>query len=314
MKALRRRIEDEARFGIAGPTGWPAAVVAWHEYGVADIRPNTLTRYLVSLKQMRPFLDGLMVHQITADVLRDMTKARRKQGAGTATMRRDMTALSRVLDHAIAEGWIATNPTLAFRRTRLREKHTPIVLPRQEAIAAIIAAAPPRFADAMLFALETGMRQDEVFGLRHDQLATDAATVTIYGKGGKLRVIPYTAAARALVDRQPRYLRAAWVFWHGAGERWTSPSSRFGDVRRRVARKAAQSREAFDQFRFHDLRHLYAVDTLRAGGNIYALQGLLGHESIKTTERYLSFLTPEQALAAKHGVAHSGAREQRFGA
>ena len=92
------------------------------------------------------------------------------------------------------------------------------------------------------------------------------------------------------------------MFWHSDGRRWTSPSSRFGDIQRRVARKAAHEKRDYQPFRFHDLRHLYAVEYLRAGkGSLYDLQKLLGHSSVKTTEIYLEFLTPEQVKAAMHG-------------
>jgi integrase/recombinase XerD len=55
----------------------------------------------------------------------------------------------------------------------------------------------------------------------------------------------------------------------------------------------------FRRFRFHDLRHRFAVDYLRDGGNIYDLQKILGHASIKTTEIYLDYLTPDEQEAAK---------------
>ena len=44
----------------------------------------------------------------------------------------------------------------------------------------------------------------------------------------------------------------------------------------------------------HDLRHKFAVDYLRKGGSIYQLQQYLGHASIRTTEGYLAYVTPEQ--------------------
>ena len=52
-------------------------------------------------------------------------------------------------------------------------------------------------------------------------------------------------------------------------------------------------------FRFHDLRHRYAVDYLKAGGSIYDLQQHLGHSSVKTTEIYLDYLSPAETRAAK---------------
>jgi integrase/recombinase XerD len=302
LKALKEDVEREALFGIAAPQTWQAAVLGWNAHAIADLSPKTVTRYLVSPAQCRSTLDGLNLHQIDVPKLRELVKSRRIAGATTATIRRDLTAISSVLDYAIGEDWIQENPTLTIRHKRMREKRLPICLPLEEEITLIKAAAPERFADAMDFAREGGMREDEIFGLKRQQLGTD--TITIRGKRGKLRVIPYTRRMRKIAERQPAYIGSPYVFWHGAGERWKSPSSRFGDIRRRVARKAAHG---FQGFRFHDLRHLYAVEYLKAGkGSLYDLQQLLGHESVKTTEIYLAFLTPEQKKAAMHGGTNRG--------
>ena len=167
-------------------------------------------------------------------------------------------------------------------------------------MAAMIAASPSRFADAIEFARETGMRQDEIFGLTRRQVGV--GEITIKGKGRKLRVIPLTAQAKRILDRQAQHISSPFLFWHTDGRRWTSPSSRFGDIQRRVAQKAAREKREFNPFRFHDLRHLYAVEYLRAEkGSLYDLQKLLGHTSVKTTEIYLEFLTPEQVKSAQHG-------------
>ena len=60
-------------------------------------------------------------------------------------------------------------------------------------------------------------------------------------------------------------------------------------------------------FTFHDLRHWYAVDYLRSGGSIYDLKWILGHTSIKTTERYLVYLSPDEHEQAKYGPAQNPA-------
>ena len=80
------------------------------------------------------------------------------------------------------------------------------------------------------------------------------------------------------------------------------------------AQKAAQ-REAktnrvectFRPFRFHDLRHKFAVDALRSGMGIYDLQQHLGHSSVQVTELYLAFLTAEEQAAARKGSAQKPA-------
>lgn len=56
-------------------------------------------------------------------------------------------------------------------------------------------------------------------------------------------------------------------------------------------------------FKKQDLRHLYAVDYLKAGGSIYDLQQILDHASIKTTEQYLRHLTPAEQQRAKRTAA-----------
>jgi integrase/recombinase XerD len=72
-------------------------------------------------------------------------------------------------------------------------------------------------------------------------------------------------------------------------------SSRFADFTKEIATEDPD----FVRFRFHDLRHLHAVEWLRSGRSIYVLQHRLGHNSIKTTEVYLKYLTAEEQQRGK---------------
>lgn len=308
LKRLKDTVEGEARFGIVAPRSFANAADSWESHSTNDLRPGTVRRYLVSLKQCWPLLAEMPVQTIDAAKLRELVKARRIQGATTATIRRDLTAISAVLRHAADEEWMEdVNPTLAVRSRRsMRESRDPITLPRDEDIAAVMAAAPDRFRDAIELARETGMRLEEIFGLTWKQLS--GGEITITGKGNKRRVIPLSRKVRRIIDRKPQKLKSPWVFYHSDGERWSSPSARFGDISRRVARKAQKAAQDFQHFRFHDLRHLYAVEYLRAKrGTLYDLQMLLGHASVTTTEDYLEHLTPDQRLAAMHGAARKKA-------
>jgi integrase/recombinase XerD len=299
LKSWKKEVEEEVRFGIAAPQTWAATVLSWNTHATRDLNPKTHKRYLVSLKQVRPFLDGLDLRKINAAKLRELIKARRQLGVTNATIKRDLTAISSVPEE---------NPTLTVRHRRLKERRDPIVLPDDEEIEMMKAASTPRFADAIDFARETGMRESEIFGLTWKQLKTN--DVPIVGKRNKLRVIPLSKRARAIAERQPRHIKQPYVFWHGEeGAPWGSPASRFGNIRRKVAKKAQKAAQPFRGFRFHDLRHLYAVEYLRRRkGSLYDLQQLLGHTSIKTTEIYLEHLTPEQKSAAMHGEAQTAAQ------
>lgn len=312
---LTRKIDEvKARVyhGEKGPTSWPSAVVSWNTHCLADLGESTVDRYKTSLKQVRPFLDAKQMHEIDIACIRDLIKGRRKVGASTATIKRDLTAVSSVIEHAMEEGWMQSNPTLAVRGKRMKEKRDPIMLPQEASIRLMLKASPKRFADAQEFARETGMRQEEIFGLKRSQINAKSMTITIIGKGGKMRVIPYTAKAKAIVERQPPFLGSEIVFYHDEGARWQTAYSRFVAIKKSVTRKAAQDGRTFEPYRFHDLRHLYAVEYLRSGkGSVYDLRDLMGHSSVVVTEIYLEYLTPEEKKAAMHGGVQKTARGKR---
>lgn len=312
MKALRQEIEDRAYFGAAEAVSWPQAVIAWDEaIKRSRKRPGTVSRYLMSLSQLRPWLDARAVQEVDTDLLREIVR-QRKRDVSNATVRRDLTAISSVLDHAIDEGWINDNPARMYdRRRSLKEERDPIVLPQPDAIAAVLAVGS-RFVDMAELARETGMREEEIASLHHGQVDRDrmAASLT-HTKGRRAREVPLTEKALEIIDRQPQFLRSPFVFWRGAGERFINVAAQFHATVKRAARNAAQP---IARFRFHDLRHLFAVEFLRQRrGSLYDLQLILGHASIKTTEQYLDHLTPEERLAAMHGVSQKAARDERFG-
>ncbi|MBM7407089.1 MULTISPECIES: tyrosine-type recombinase/integrase [Sphingomonas] len=314
LAVLREQVEDQAVYGIAGPVGWPDAVVSWSERASGSLGERSYSRYLCSLRQVRAHLDSLSVQEVTAEVLKELIKTRRRAGVKNATIRRDLTAISSVLDNAADEGWISDNPVAGLNRRRIvPEKTVRIVLPQDASVALVFERLPDRIRDLCEFTRETGLRLDEATSLRHAAIDRLERTITVEkGKGDKVRVVPLTAAAEAIADRQPRYIGKPWVFWQGKGERIVGVSSRLGGFMRRVAQKAAREGTEFHPFSHHDFRHLFAVEYLRSGrGSIYDLQGELGHGTITVTERYLAFLTPDQVKAAKSLVAQRGAQTPR---
>jgi len=313
LKSLKQQIEDRAFFGAADPKLWQEAVISWTgAWSRLGIKPGTGARYAQSLIVVRPWLDGKKVHEIDNALLKEIVRARTKL-VTNATARRDITAIASVLGHCVDEGWIEENPAHMMDRSRFKERRLPIVLPRPDSIAQVFAERS-RFMDMAELSLESGMRQEEVASLEHDRIDRKRMSATLEEKkGNAVREVPLTVKALAIIDRQPRHFKARWVFWHGNGERFLNVDSSFYAKVQQVARKAAQAGRAFRRFRFHDLRHLFAVTYLRERrGGIYDLQQVLGHKSVKTTEEYLKHLTPEEKWAAIHGVAQNPAQDERF--
>lgn len=306
LKTARQRrdkrlaeIEGAIRFGEVKHT-WEDAVTQWASHAIGMIGRQTAKRYGVSLKQCAPFLAGLDIATIDGKTIQHLVNQRRNvDKAKPATIRRDLTAISRVLEYAEALEWREGNPTLSKRKL-LRERRDPIVLPVISDIEAIVRASSQRFSALIKAAMLTGCRQEELTSLTWKQFNNKTGTLEVIGKGNKRRTIQLSEEATRHIDGTVPVLGSDLIFCTDSGSKWTSPASNFG----RIARSVAAKNKGFRRFRFHDLRHLFAVAALRGGMGLYALSKHLGHTSVGITERvYLSFLTPEEAEAAKAKAA-----------
>jgi integrase/recombinase XerD len=282
--ARLRVIQAQARHGAVD---WPKAVVAWAEHMQGQIAPATRQRYLQSLALCEPYLTGRAVGEIDGPIIRGLIAARRRV-VGIATVRRDLTAVSRVLAYAQTVGWREGNPALDAIRT-LRERRDPIVLPDEGSIQAVLNKCSPALRNLAVAARLTGARQAELTALKWSQLNESAGTLEILkGKGNRRRVISLSPAAREHLARLPR---TSDLILPSADGPWKSVPPAFAKAVRRAAPRVP--------FRFHDLRHLYAVEALRSVASIYRVSQHLGHTSVKTTEIYLTHLTPDEAERAR---------------
>jgi integrase/recombinase XerD len=322
VEADRKRFLAQAHYGDDRQT-YEAVVTSWAERYVShQVAPRTAARYAMSLKQLEPWLLPLHFDEVDSAKVREVVQRRRAAGVSDATIRRDLTALSSVFEHAIDEEWCDEehNPALA-RLKRLKERRNPIVLPEHHHIAQVIARAPGRLAALVETALKTGCRQDELVHAHRTNFDYARRQLTVIGKRNKLRVVDLGFGdCHELLRAQPVRLGCRWLFWHHDGERYKNVASRFAALVAGVHRTAQKTAQAaglpdpdFRPFTFHHLRHRHAVDWLKAGRNIYDLQQRLGHRSIKTTELYLEFLTAEEARLVKYGTAQNTEHVQRFG-
>lgn len=302
---------DRIRFGDDARHKYEDAVVLWAESNFGGVKPRSAERYQTSLRMLHEHFAPLYLDQINARQIGKYVRARRKDGATHATIRRDLSALSRCIAHANAHGWGEENAARAFDRSVIKE--TKFLMERVDgaSLEAVLAKCSPIFAAYVRFLLATGLRADEAASIKRTGLDWSGQRVTVTGKGGKLRTIDLGPEALAIAKGVPPSLSSAHLFWAAHGDRFRDPSQRFATARLAAQKAAHKAGRPFKRFRLHDLRHEYAIRWLEAGGSIYALQKHLGHSSIKTTEGYCAFITPEQAEAAK-GTAQKAAQTQRI--
>lgn len=167
----------------------------------------------------------------------------------------------------------------------------------------VVDRAPDNLARMTRVVLLTGYRQAELSTLERRHVDHDRRQLSIKGKGSKRRTLAPSDEANEAIRAVPVNLRGRPVFWHDDGLPYLNVSRRFSQIVKVAHRGAQKAKTDPRPFRFHDLRHRFAVDYLKAGGSIYILQQHLGHSRVKTNGMYLAYLTPQEALAAKRLAA-----------
>jgi len=313
---------------------WQDAVLKW----VQDVMPGSVSkrtadRYVLSLRNLHPLLVGKPIDSITRATVAEVVAKRKRGGykvtperpplkpVTNATIRRDLTAASQVMQAAISWEAAEANPFLNYDKRQVRERREPIRPPAAEDVAFVIGLASSQgFADLLRFLDQTGARENEGAQLEWRDIDFERGQVTLYKtKRQRARRIRLTPETIAMLSARPRALGSPYVFWHGTGEPFRNAASNFGRLMRRAQKQAQSETREFRRFRAHDLRHGYAIRELLNGRDIYDLSRHLGHTSVKTTEmHYLAWLdtaagSEERADKHKNGHRSIGSADDEHG-
>ena len=231
-----------------------------------------------------------------------------RDGLSGRSIQRRLSALRTLLDYLIREGLGCSNPARSVRTPKVARR-LPKALDPDEA-ADLLDSEPQQGYEAvrdhaMLELLySSGLRLGEVQGLSLGDLDLSSGLVSVLGKGSKRRIVPIGEKARKSLGR--------WLAIRRGGEEPAVFVSRSG---RRLGARAIQDRvRRFAARRGvdlhpHMLRHSFASHLLESSGDLRAVQELLGHADLGTTQIYthLDF----QRLAAVYDEAHPRARRAR---
>lgn len=267
------------------------AAVLWLEAG--RWKDKTAQGYAKILNGiLLPHFGDLFWDQVDKAELQRFASKRQAEGASAATINRALTVISGIANHVRElPGWPEINPVTLLARKPRKERRWVYVRPPVSDIEAIFARMKGTFGDLCRVALLAGPRKDELVNLHRDHAMGGKATF-LDTKSGLPRTIEWTPEARAIVERQPK---APYVFTTRTGGAYKRVTEMWREVVERAQKMAQRDGRRLTRMRFHDLRHEYAIRFLEAGGSLYVLQRNLGHGSIRQTERYLAYLTPEQA-------------------
>lgn len=209
------------------------------------------------------------------------------------TVQRGLAAIRSLAKFLVQKKIISANPALGLTAPR-PEKRLPSFLTRKEVDLLFACPADPKpseLRDRAVLELfyGTGIRLTELTQLTMRDIDASGGLVRVTGKGSKQRVVPLGRSAEKAIERYVSARGGAApdepLFLNSRGDRLSGRS-----VQRLVAKRLAQVSEA-RSLSPHVLRHTFATHMLNAGADLRAVQELLGHASLSSTQIYTHVTT-----------------------
>jgi len=275
-----------------------------------QLSPNTLECYRRDLDALVACLDGngTAIASAGAEDIRAFIAAEHRRGLSPKSLQRRLSAVRSFYRWMLKRGMVKANPADAVRAPKAQRKLPQVLDPDEaKALVEVPTDAPLGLRDRALLELfySSGLRLSELCGLRWGDLDLGEGLVTVLGKGRKQRTVPVGShACRALAE------------WRGTtGGATDAPvfPGRNGPITPRAVqlrlRQLAQRQGLFKRVHPHLLRHSFASHVLESSGDLRAVQELLGHADIATTQIYTHL--DYQHLAKVYDAAHPRAKRRK---
>jgi integrase/recombinase XerD len=257
--------------------------------------PHTVTNYVRDLRRFAGYAATQGARgpgDVTSAQLREFVYALKDLGLAPTTIRRQISALRTYYRFLVGEGHAARDPSERLESPR-QWRRLPTVLSVAEIERLLVAPntdEPLAIRDRALleFAYATGARVSEVVGLSLQDVLYEDGLARIFGKGSKERIVPVGRRALGAVALYVREIRPRFDRGKGRGRVFLNargtPLSRVSawTIIRRAARAAGIAKRVTP----HTLRHTFATHLLEGGADLRAVQEMLGHADISTTQIY----------------------------
>ena len=301
-EAIRKAELAEGRAGIAcrGPCPTFESFVKneflpWSEKEHAA-HPNTHERYQTSAKPLIGFFGKLTLDAINSGHV-ERFKLFRCGEISPAGTNRDLAALRLMFNFANRLGLVSRNPVKGVKFLPEGPGATRVISHDEER--RYKAAANPLLRDVATLIVETGMRPEEVFTIRPENVHLEKRYLFV--PTGKTRFarrnIPLTESAITVLKRRLRKARGAYLFWH------KSDVNRPLTTVQKAHENATKEAKIKEPFRLYDFRHTFGSRSAMAGVDLATLKELMGHSHISITMRYVH-PTPKHKREAVDKLEH----------
>ncbi len=283
------------------------------------VSEHTLSSYESDLRDFEQFLRSrkATIDSIDYLFLRDFLNRLYQRKLQKTSVARKLACLRTFFKFLVHDGRLKSNPAELISSPRLPKK-LPSYLGEEEAAAVVEMPQGSSLKDLrdraileLLYA--SGLRVRELVGLNDENLDMPQQLVRVFGKGKKQRIVPFGEyAARALATYLSERDRVGLAQAEDSGHIpvFVSLRGRRLNARdvQRLVEKTRTRLPSGRRFTTHTLRHTFATHLLERGADLRAIQELLGHSSLATTQKYTHVSL--EHLRAEYDKAHPKARKR----
>src|SRR5216683_2982351 len=259
-----------------------------------NVSPHTIKAYSGDLAKFCAYSGSRKWREIDHVTIRGFLSHLYEKGLGKTSVARSLAAVRSLYRWLAQEGVVEQNPAALVSTPKLAKKLPRV--PTMEEMNSVLDGAMPEIAsfperDRLMLELlyGCGIRNAELVGINADDVRVSAEAVLIRGKGKKERYVPFGDAvksalaaylpARQLTLAESRKNTAALLINQRGGRLTTRSVGR-------IIKKIAVAKGLSPDVHPHTLRHAFGTHMLEEGADLRAIQELLGHERLATTQRY----------------------------
>jgi integrase len=242
---------------------------------------NMQHSYSASLKHLSSFFKNSNLKLISPRMISQYKILRKNEDAKPATINKELAMLSKAFSLAVKEWeWIKENPVSKVKMEKENNERDRWLTQEEER--RLLENSPEWLSEIIIFALNTGLRQDELLSLEWSRVDLERKTILIQKtKNGKPRTIPLNQSALNVLAQRSKVksFKSDIVFMNSRGTK--IDKSNLAKVFNKAVKEVKIS-----NFKFHDTRHTFCTRLAQKGIDIYKIATLAGHENVRMTQRY----------------------------
>lgn len=252
-----------------------------YDYAMANKSPKTTEREKLAFDSLIKTLGDREIQELQPALLEDY-KATRLKTVAPATVNIEIRILNTAFAQAKRFNWLPSGPIPAYKQLRLQSSEPPEWL-HDDQIQVLLDTTDQEFRRFLLFALHTGFRRNEILGIDWKDIDQIRGQIVLRGavaKMGTRRTIPISTELRVML-----------ADWQGQKVGRVFPNYEPNQISMKFRRWVRQ-KGLSKGISLHSLRATFACQLMNRGVDIYTVSKLLGHSSVRVTEKHYVALDP----------------------